>query len=42
MEDCVLGKSVVEVGSHLCEHLTVNGSITEGVEENIVNLCFRE
>ena len=42
MEDDVFGKSVVEERLHLCERLTVNGAMTEGVEENIVDLCFRE
>jgi len=41
MEDDIIGESVVEERLHLCERLTVNGTMTEGVE-NIVDLCFRE
>ena len=42
MEDNVFGQSVVEERPHLCKRLTVNGAMTEGAEENIVDLRFRE
>jgi len=42
MEVDIFGKSVVEERPHLCKRRTVNGAMTEGVEENIVNLCSRE
>jgi len=41
MEDNIFGESVVEERSYLCKRLTVNGAMTEGVE-NIVDLCFKE
>jgi len=41
MENDVFGKSVVEKRPYLYKGLTVNGAMTEGVEE-IVDLCFRE
>jgi len=41
MEDDIFRESVVEERPHLCKRLTVNGAMTEGVE-NIVDSCFRE
>jgi len=41
MEDDIFGENAVEKRPHLCERLTVNGAMTEGVE-NIVDLCYRE
>jgi len=41
MEDDNFGESMAEERQHLCKRLTVNGAITEGVE-NTVDLCFRE
>jgi len=42
MKDDVFGKSVVVERPDLCKRLTVNGAMTEGVKENIVDLCSRE
>jgi len=42
VEDDVFGKSVVEERRYLCKRLTVNEAMTEGVEENMVDLCFTE
>ena len=42
MEDDVSGKSVVEERPDLCKRFTVNGAMTEGVEENIMDFCFKE
>jgi len=42
LEDNVFGKSVFEERPHLGKRLTVNGAMTEGVEENIINLCLKE
>jgi len=41
MEDDIFGESVIEKRPRLCKRLTVNGAMTEGVE-NIVDLCFRK
>jgi len=41
MEDDVSGESVVEDRPHLCKRLKANGARTEGVKEDIVDLCFK-